>query len=192
MSFWGPVAARQLHRRRVRLRDTALERATLFPFFDREGQVSALMLVWPASPRIVLVEHPGLFSVPLLGDVRMRAGRQALVGVDAGQAAAMTAGSWHYDPWWLLREARFRGHPAVPVLKATNCVERFTEPVSACYFSRDLASLQTLDVEDSDSEAQVSVPFTADRLPERSAKDPYRSPAKGWRLDPFWQRESAR
>ncbi len=33
-----PVAARSLHLRRVRLRDFVIERASVFPFFDREGR----------------------------------------------------------------------------------------------------------------------------------------------------------
>lgn len=190
MTFWGPVAARQLHRRRVRLRDRLLLQASLFPFFDGEGRVKASMLVWPDSESIVLLPHrPRLFRVPLLSDVTLRSDHQALVDTNAERATEITAGCWHYDPWWLLREPRFHGHSAVPVLKATNCVQRFVDPVRACYFSRDLSRLEALGLEEKGSTDSTLVPFEPAHLPERPATVPLqRRRAASWRLDPFWQR----
>ena len=189
MSFL-PVAARSLHQQRVRLRDEVLERASFFPFFDPEGKTRALMLVWPPErPIVILPYQPGLVRIRWWGDVELRADFAALRDVDAGAVAAV--GLWHYDPWWVLREECFRSHPAVPVLKATNCAGVFLKPVYGCYFNRDLSRLIGVAAQGKDASGlaivdRTFVRFKPDLLPTRRSPVPA-SAAAGWRLDPTWR-----
>ncbi len=202
-----PVAARSLHQRRVRLRDFVLERGSVFPFFDREGRVRALMLVWPPARRIVVLERRSddplegrsdLARARWWGEIQLDVGFAALrdVRVDAGTVAAV-AGLCHYDPWWVLREACFEGHPAVPALKATNCAGAFLKPVYGCYFSRDLSRLAGVTTKSRSHSGASALdftyrPFSPELLPEKSAPArPPRSPA-AWTPDPFWLRDGWR
>ncbi len=195
MSFL-PVAARSLHLRRVRLRDFVLERASVFPFFDRQGRVTALMLVWPPARQIVVLElQPGLAQVGFWGDVELRVDFASLrdVCADRVDAAASAARLWHYDPWWVLRADRFSGHPAVPDLKATNCAGAFLKPVYGCFFSRDLSRLVGVTTRSRTHSGLSALDFTyrlfsPELLPEKPR--PVRPPrsSKEWTLDPFWLR----
>ena len=188
MSLSLPVSARHLHRRPTRLRQTTLMRASLFPFFDAGGLVRTLMLVWPPSPRIVFLQQmPDLVRVPWLSTVKVAAELEPGSDTDAARAAQLTAGCWHYDPWWVLRAKRFANHPAVPVLKATNCAERFRLPVKECYFARDLSHLVSVDLA-GHTTRQV---FTPELLPERTVAQP-EVRQREWRLDPFWLRKPRR
>ncbi len=200
-----PVAARSLHQRRVRLRDFVLEGASLFPFFDREGRTRALMLVWPPARPIVVLDFPSgdlspgersdLVRVRWWGEIQLGVDFAALRNIDAGRAAVAT-GLWHFDPWWVLREACFEGHPAVPVLKATNCAGAFLKPIYGCFFSRDLSRFVGVTTK-SRSHSGLSAldytyrPFSPQLLPEERprARPPQSS---GWTLDPFWLRDGWR
>ena len=124
---------------RVHLRDAVLERAGFFPFFDRHGQVHGYMLVWPSSSWIVWLDAG---SDPIEGIRPLR------LKVDFGRLQDMGPHDldlypelWHYDPWWLLREPRYKGHPAVPPLKATNAVRYLKEVENAALFSSDLRTV---------------------------------------------------
>ncbi len=202
-----PVAARSLHRHRLRLRDFVLEQASLFPFFDREGRTRALMLVWPpARPIVVLEHHPDLVRVRWWGEIELDVEYSALRDLDEGRTAAAAGvppeagkwGTWHYDPWWVLREACFEGHPAVPALKATNCAGAFLKPVYGCFFKRDLSRLVGVTTKSKSHSGLAAIDHTFMRfkpglLPERPAPAPLpprRSPA--WTLDPFWQHDGWR
>ncbi len=184
MRFRVPVGARTLHRRAVRLADAELEAASLFPFFDDRGAADALMLVWPESRTIAALElRPGLVEVPMWGAVVLDVDFAALSDLDARGAARLAAGRWHYDPWWVLREPRFGGHPAVPALKATNCAGRLLKPFRQLYFEHDLSRVHRLTVD-----YHVFLEFTPELLPPR--QEPCSAPASapaGWRLDPIWR-----
>lgn len=190
-----PVAASSLHRQRVRLRDVPLDQASVFPYFDHEGQTRALMLVWPPAPEIVVLEHRSdLARARWSGEIDIDVDFAALLDAPSDRIAAI-AGLWHYDPWWVLAEPRFEGHPSVPVLKATNCVDVFSRPVYGCFFTRDLSRLVGVATSSRSSTglsaiARSSMLFRPELLPppERPAPNlPGRS-SKEWRLDPFWQR----
>ncbi len=193
MTLSLPVTAHSLRRRRVRLRDTVLEQANLFPLFDRQGRVRALMLVWPPRGRIVILElKPELVVVPWWGEIEIRSAFAALRDVDAGLAAAY-ADLWHYDPWWVLRAAPFEGHSAVPVLKATNCAGGFLKPVYGCYFIRDLSRLSGVATKSKMTSGLAAfdrtfVRFTPELLPERPEATRPVPPKKQWRLNSFWLR----
>lgn len=213
-----PVAARSLHRRRVRLRDFVLERASVFPFFDREGRTRALMLVWPPARPIVVLEYPSvgppwgerseLAKVRWWGEIQLDvefAGLRdtsvaGLRNIDANRAASVAGvppeagkwGTWHYDPWWVLREPCFAGHPAVPALKATNCAGAFLKPIYGCFFSRDLSRFVGVTTKSRNHSGLSALdytyrPFSPELLPEDRPRVRPRQPS-GWSLDPFWLR----
>lgn len=120
----------------IQIRDSHLEGAGFFPFHNRDGSVHAYMLVWPESRRIVMLDaREGLVksTVPLVLDVAT-ADLKDLSKDDFDQYGRL----WHYDPWWVLAEKRYRGHPAVPVLKATNTVDYLGADPLAGWFSKDL------------------------------------------------------
>ncbi len=182
------VSARHLHRRPARLRRTTLIRASLFPFFDTLGSVKTLMLVRPPAPYIVFFQLvPDLVRVPWLSAVKIASALEPKSDVDAEQAANLTDGCWHYDPWWVLKAKRFAGHPAVPVLKATNCAGRFRFPVKECYFARDLSRLLSVDLEG----YTTRQPFSPELLPERISPVGEKR-RRHWQLDPFWLRKTGR
>ncbi len=186
-----PVEARRLHSRPVRLRDgVTLVEASVFPYFDSEGVVTSLMLVWPASPSILMLElEPGLVRVPWFGPVEIGADFAELRDADAARARTLAGGLWHWDPWWVLRAARYAGHTAVPVLKATNCVDLFPEGVGGCYFARDLTRVVGF-ARTGAMRAEMKIDGSLmSFLPEGGSEGP--QPASGaspteWRLDPFW------
>lgn len=192
MRSFLPVSARRLHTRPVRLRDAVLEEASLFPFFDAAGDVRSLMLVSPASSSILLLEaEADLARVPWLGPVELGADLAEHRDSDAGHAEALAGGLWHYDPWWALKASRYEGHPAVPVLKATNCVDLFPKPVVACYFARDLTRVVGF-ARKGHSGAEIDrtlLDYLPVLVPPEAEPSPGPSPT-GWTLDPFWQRRT--
>jgi len=173
MTLFSLATASSLKQRQVRLQDSVLEHAGLFPFFDRQGRVLALMLVTPTRPDIFFLEAgPDLVRVPWMGKVEIRSSLASLTDVDADRVLAY-AGLWHYDPWWVLRAPRFEGHSAVPILKATNCAGSFLKLVHGCRFSRDLSRLQAVSVNSKKLSGwsaldRTVIPFTPDLLPERT------------------------
>ncbi len=191
MTSFVPVPARRLHGRPVRLRDaTTLVEASLFPFFDSEGLVRSLMLVWPASPSIlILTIEPGRVRVPWFGPVEIDADFAEQRNADAARARTLAGGLWHWDPWWALKAARYQGHTAVPVLKATNCVDLFPERTAECFFARDLTRVVGFA-----RRTQAGVKIDSKLMDVLSARVPEApvpgAPAAGWRLDPFWQRQA--
>ena len=166
-----PVHQKQLHDVDIELGDATLERASLFPFFDRQGEVHAHMLVWPEAPWIVMLDAVrGLIqsSYPLKLDVCF--GELQNLHDDRFDRYAYL---WHFDPWWLLAHSRFIGNPAVPVLKRTNAVLPLADFAYAGYFSRDL---------------QRSMSNPAAHLPEREEVAASRPavPGLAWRIRRSW------
>ncbi len=193
MSFL-PVSARSLHQRRVRLRDMTLRGASVFPFFDGDGEVLALMLVWPSAREIVLLDYmPGLARARFGGGVELDVDFAGLrdVCADRADGAADAVRLWHYDPWWVLRATRYQGHPAVPDLKSTNCVGAFLKPVYACHFNRDLSRLVGVTTKTKETSGLSAFdttyqPFSWELLPGRPAVSRFARPSRGWQLDTHW------
>lgn len=164
-----PVHQKQLHEIDIDLIDVILKRASLFPFFDRQGTVHAHMLVWPKAPWIVMLDARDVVisSRPTRLDIAF--GELQNLHDDRFDRYRNL---WHYDPWWLLADPRFTGHRAVPVLKNTNAVEPLEHCTYAGYFTRDL------------SEAVGDV---SKFLPARAAlHEPGRSERSAWRVRQSW------
>ena len=68
MRRWFPIRARRLHGRRLISHGRTIERATLFPFFDRAGQAEYVLVVDPDSPELHTFRLPDVeLSIPLFG-----------------------------------------------------------------------------------------------------------------------------
>lgn len=188
-----PISAHSLHQQRVRLSDVKLKRASVFPFFDRQGLVSAWMLVWPPTARIVVIESkPGRARVNWRRELQLALDFAELCDINVDSAAAL-ARLWHFDPWWVLREACFEGHWAVPILKATNCVSAFLEPVRGCYFSHDLSRLKRVTTRRKihprfPTFDPIVVPYEPELLPEKPVPGGPAPRVNEWTMDPFWRR----
>lgn len=181
-----PLPASHLHRRRVRLVDATLEEASLFPLFDGDGEVHALMMVWPASSVIALVEYDReLIEAPWwFGPIRLDLTRSVLRNADASHARAeAVAHLWHYDPWWVLEHRRFADHAAVPALKSTNAPGQFRQEVTELYYRRDLSRVGWVALDGKGDEMPAR--FMSELLPERPPPVGFRPAAArrgGWRL----------
>lgn len=187
-----PVRQVGLHRRRLRALDRKLARVSLFPFFDGRGEVRALMLVSAGSPRIqMLSAWSGRIGVPLFGALRLNEMFDDVADLDR-QTSEGYAHLWHYDPWWVLREPRYEGHPAVPALASTNCVSSFeleNGKVVGALFDRALERLTHVTVKTGDG--QTWVRYQPEMLPSRAGGAEAPLPGRGdWTLDPIWSRSA--
>ena len=118
----GQVTSHRLLHRRLVHDGMRLDKATLFPMFHNSGAVEDVLVVDAHSAELYLIP---------LTYCSVRAGRWGPVVVN-GSLEALTRHSveriedlWHFDPWWLLAEKRFDALEVTPLLKATNCVEKF-------------------------------------------------------------------
>ena len=185
----GSISQTTLHDCTLKLRDDALVRASLFPFFDNEGNTSSVMLVSKNSGTITLLDWPVEFRLGLLGR-SLGHFTSRLINSDYDRADAI-ASLWHFDPWWVLGESRFTNHPAVPPLKETN-IPGYDKSIAAIYFAPDLSRVTWYGVH---SESGMKLKrFKPEMLTELAAKrsslSSPRPPARKntWTLSPFWQR----
>lgn len=136
-----PVDLKQLHRTTVRMRGGRLRRASIFPFFDREGVVHEVMLIWPGSTEILVIDHsPQLLRVSWRGHVDFLARSSDLLDARGPVLERLTK-LWHWDPWWVLRKKPWRVHSAVAALQRTNCVDIFDLPIRGCYTDLTVAKI---------------------------------------------------
>lgn len=183
----NPVSARALCRRSLRSMTAVLRGITLFPLFECEGSVRAVMMLAPDSPDIHLWPwSAGMARVPTCGAIRLaddltffRPVRQE----DLGRLESL----WHFDPWWRLDEDRYRSHWATSALRRTNCAGRRGTTVDMVFFRRDLSRLCKASLR---RERGVWIkPWSARLLPQRRPHPPWAAPAVpagAWRLDPIW------
>ena len=93
----------------------------VFPFFERNGEVQALLIVRHDAPEMYAVQHPAdwvQYSHPWAVK-RALSPSTELTPLQKGDALDRLARLWHYDPWWVLRATPFARHGAVPALQAT-------------------------------------------------------------------------
>ena len=182
------VSQRSLKSCRLEFEDRPIERASLFPLFDDDGQTRMLMITAEENARIMLADWtPGLLARDWAWRNRLR-----LRFADLNDASLWDEERfeelWHFDPWWVLRDERYQGHGAVPALQRTN-IPGYDPTISDIVFSRDLGRASYV--------ARVAESlsirrFTADTLAavarrRRAALDrPRVAAAVGWRLRSFW------
>src|SRR5688572_6114713 len=193
MDLWSLrriVSQRSLSACRLELEDRPLERASLFPLFDDEGQTRMVMVTTEEHGRILLAEWaPGLFTRDWAWRNRLR-----LRSTDLNDASAWDRERfedlWHFDPWWVLGEERYQGHGVVPSLRGTN-IPGFDTSVSEITFEPGLGHAAHV-VKRSANSASVRR-FTPDTLAavarrrRATHERPQASVALGWRLRPFWR-----
>jgi hypothetical protein len=191
------VSQRSLHRRRFQLLDRPLERASLFPFFDASGAVSELMLVSEEGARIQLSRwRPGLFTRGWLRPHRLDLRSSQLQDVTRDDAEERVE-LLHFDPWWVLSEPRYAGHPAVPALRHTN-IPGYDGEITRMYFDDRLSRVTHLGRGDAEAlqlhqlkpDDMAAIARTRGRSPRPATSSGLRQAAR-WRLRPFWERPGA-
>ena len=180
------MGARRLHKRRVQFADGEVATVSLFPFFTREGSIEQVLGAdWDTGALWTTTAHADLLRTRWWGPHELFKTRSGLRDVGDGDALAHL---WHFDPWWVLRQDRFASHPAVPVLKATNCVPALGGRRAHLTYRRDLTRLAWAFHKSGNS--QVWSRWSADLLPSESparvAQRHRSASAAVWTLDPPW------
>ena len=193
MALWHllrSVSQRSLLSCRLEFEDRHLDRASLFPLFDGEGQTRMLLITAEESGRIMLADWaPGLFARDWARRNRLR-----LRLTDLDDASMWDAERfedlWHVDPRWVLGEERYQGHGAVPHLRSTN-VPGYDQTMSGVAFDPGLG--RALYVMRGSGETMSVRRFTPQTLTAaaRSRRAAHVQPkgaaSVGWQLRPFWR-----
>jgi hypothetical protein len=183
------VSQRSLLSCRLELEDRRLDRASLFPLFDDDGRTRMVLITAEEDGRILLNEWaPGLFARDWALRNRLRLRYTDLV--DASTWDPERFGDlWHFDPRWVLGEARYQGHGSVPHLRSTN-IPGHDRTISGVVFESSLERAAYV-VRQSDewmSVRRFDVRTLADAVKSRRAAQVRpRAPAAGWQLRPFWR-----
>jgi len=195
MDLWfllGLTSQRSLKSCRLEFEDRPLERASLFPLFDDEGRTRMVMITSEEDARIVVMDWaPGVF----VRDRAMR-NRVRLRFADLSDASMWDEERfedlWHFDPWWVLREDRYHGRGAVPILQSTN-IPGYDPKISGIVFARDLERASYVVTKPNSDQTPRARRFTTSTL---AAISRHRSTARvrspgtalvGWRLRPSWR-----
>ncbi len=183
MDRWILVRSKRLHGRRVITPEQTVERATLLPFFDREGRTQSFLLVDPASSELYLPRAAERIRVPLWGPIRIEDHLEILS--DDNIEALLPY--WHYDPWWMLKEPRYEDNQWAAILPATNCVGDFAPGVKGLLFSGNLLRVRWVTSKTTDGCRTDR--FRSSMLPEYNRVRPrnVRTQRTGWQLAPFWE-----
>lgn len=135
------VNADELHLQKIWFRDRPLKDTSIFPFFDQNGRVKQLMIIFPSSPDIFMVPwNPSLVKFGFWGTKRLQLDVTELNSYSQFSSASFS-NLYHFDPWWILDTNRFWKHWALEPLKQTNCINRFEEKIIGAYFNHDLSGL---------------------------------------------------
>lgn len=184
------VSQQSLASCRLELEDRRLERASLFPLFDDEGQTRVMMITAEEDSRILLAEWtPGVFVREWWWRNRLRLRFSDLNDASMWDEARFED-LWHFDPWWVLGHDRYHGHGSVPALRRTN-IPGYDTKMTGLTFSPDLERAAYVTRGSGDSKRPSR--FTRDTLAaagERRRATPVRSRndvATGWRLRSFWR-----
>jgi hypothetical protein len=188
-SLFRIVSQRSLTSCRLELEDRPLERASLFPMFDDAGQTRAVMITAEESGRILLADWtPGLFARDWAWRNRLRLRFTDLSDASTWDEERLDE-LWHVDPWWVLGDERYHGHPSVPALRSTN-IPGYDHTVSGMGFDSSLGRAAYV-MRQSVQSTSVRR-FTAETLAASATRRralharPRGIVAGGWRLRPFW------
>ena len=175
---------------RLEFEDRRLERTSLFPLFDDEGQTRVMMITAEEDSRILLANWtPGVFVREWWWRNRLRLRFSDLNEASMWDEARLDD-LWHFDPRWVLGDERFHGHGSVPALQRTN-IPGYDTKMTGLTFSPDLG--RAAYVVGASGASKRPSRFTRDTLAaagQRRRATPVRSRrdvATGWRLRPFWR-----
>ena len=179
--------AKRLHKREIELETGEVRRVSIFPFFERRGRVRALMVTDPSRGTISAVGwRPGVLKLRMFGPDRLRVLPGDLAPLTAADPGALPT-LWHFDPWWVLREAPFADQDVVSLLARTNCVDLFGGKRSSLVFRRDLSAVQWVGT----ASGNIT-PWRPDLLPSEYPEQPWGGaaaqavPHRRWSLRPAW------
>jgi hypothetical protein len=187
MKAWLPVSSSGLRRRTLVTPEWTLAKAGLFPFFDRRGVISRVMVVGVESSQIWLFDpNMAELRIPLFGPIVLQPLPSTLRRLEGLQLAEVKE-LWHFDPWRVLGDPRFAGSDVAQSLRATNSFGQFPSSVTVLYYRRDLSRVSMM-LRRKKQGAEIAT-FQPGILPERpeSTPPPHKlHAATHWRLDPFW------
>lgn len=183
------ISQHALRNCRLHLDDRVLDRACLFPLFDEAGRVRLLLITAEESGRVLLA--------PWVQDVfRRRWPRRNRLRLpftdlrDASPDDQRLEALWHFDPWWVLNDERYRTHDAVPALRSTN-IPGYDTTLQRVWFAPDLATVAYAVVGSGDSQTirrfDTGVLMPSVRARPRVPLRPRGEQRAEWRLRPFWE-----
>ncbi len=183
-----PVFAGGLRGRRLQAEDGTVEAATLFPMFGHDGTVHHVMVVDEQSSDIRFLDSRQVAArVPMWGAIRLQCDLGSLARL-GDELPPMVGRLWHFDPWWMLAEPRYRNIQAADTLKATNCADKMAWPVRSLAYDRKLRKV-IWQVGRKQGQFEIGR-FTPEALPAEHPTLPESEgrldSSGGWRLDPFW------
>ena len=194
MSNWFPASATRLYQCTVQTDDALIFNATVFPFFDGDGNIPIVMIVDPKTSDLLAFRLEDVkVRLPWFGVVRFEGPIQALDPELLNECHKL----WHFDPWWLLKADRYRNYEFKSALVATNCVGKFqhtAKQTNEIYYQRSLRKISFLCVGKEDHQSFNS--FKSFALPPISDRPEFDWPmtsyvtqlnTSGWILDPFWE-----
>ncbi|MEM1245336.1 MAG: hypothetical protein AAGK22_03130 [Acidobacteriota bacterium] len=179
------VSQKTLHRSRTLL-GVGEGRCSLFPIFDSMGLVEWLMIVREGDPKIGLLR----WEQDLLSGFWLwrRVVREWTTVPEAHDHVLGMDRLWHFDPWWVLGEARFTEHPAKALLKETNLPAYDTW--KEVWFSRDLRQVRYVLTDGHHQPELFHADLLLDLEPQRLRVERCGSapPRVAWCLRPVWAR----
>jgi hypothetical protein len=192
MKLLFPLSSHVLHERTVFLDGEERPGATLLPFFDRHGFVRQVLLLdgassepWLFDPSEATLRSRGWRKLELTGEVR-RLTRERL---------RLLSGLWHFDPWSLWTELRYRFGKLAPMLAKTNCfgalrIKRKKIAVSKLHYRSILSGVLWATYQ-TKTQCQL-VFFSSCELSEPTERDGWETAGgagpRRWQLAPSWQR----
>ncbi|MFH2132577.1 MAG: hypothetical protein ABIK68_19525 [bacterium] len=190
------VSVEALYRQKIAFRDQKIKGASIFPFFDQNGEVQRLMVILPSSDDIYLVPwNRRLFKTGCWGSRQLRL-NPAELGSYGQFSSSAYSGLYHYDPWWTISGGRFWRHWAQEPLKKTNCINLFNKRIAGVSFKPDLSGLSRVMIEYGLSYMSYRSGKLAEMVLRPALSVPGASAgtrwlvdrrSAAWQLDPVWK-----
>jgi hypothetical protein len=171
--------------------DETVKGASVFPFFNRSGQVKQLMIVLPGLKKVFMVPfEKGLASVAYYGVIRLSMDLRELKS-HSDFTLKQIDGLYHYDPNWILSQERFSGYWAKASIKRSNCADDVKGKVRYIQFSNDLSAIDRfvmktgfLYITKTITPEMLLAPIPSSQ-PEKSDSI-VRPEDRQWQLSPIW------
>jgi hypothetical protein len=171
--------------------DETVKGASVFPFFNRSGQVKQLMIVLPGLKKVFMIPfEKGLASIAYYGVIRLSTDLRELKS-HSDFALKQIDQLYHYDPNWLLSHEWFADYWAIASIKRSNCADEVKGKVRYIQYSSDLSAIDRFVMKmgmlyntKTITPEMLLAPMSSSR-PEKpeAAIEPGSS---RWRLSPIW------